>query len=193
MAPALAGSDESGRDVDSTVVHVVADTLAIDYLQLEHVCAPGLETGAGIDPPAEFIILLPHVNGPTDANKVARRILESLSEKFTIDHQEMFVTTSIGIAVFPDDGETAIELMKNADIAMYSAKKLGRNNFQYYSSKLNDAAVHKLEIESRLRRAVDFLHHDLHLAQLGETQVHPDAVAHELLQLLGAKCRLLCA
>ena len=103
----------------------------------------------------EFIILLPHVNGPTDANKVARRILESLSEKFTIDHQEMFVTTSIGIAVFPDDGETAIELMKNADIAMYSAKKRGRNNYQYYSKKLNEAAVHKLEIESRLRCAVE--------------------------------------
>ena len=103
----------------------------------------------------EFIILLPRVNGSTDADKVARRILESLSEKFVIDQQEMYVTSSIGIAMFPGDGSTATELMKNADIAMYSAKKLGRNNYQYYSKKLNEAAVHKLEIESRLRRAVE--------------------------------------
>ena len=103
----------------------------------------------------EFIILLPHVNGSSDADKVARRILESLSEKFAIDQQEMYVTTSIGIALFPGDGNSATELMKNADIAMYSAKKLGRNNYKYYSKKLNEAAVHKLEIESRLRRAVE--------------------------------------
>ena len=103
----------------------------------------------------EFIIMLPHGSGPQDAEKVARRILESLSEKFVIDQQEMVVTSSIGIALFPGDGDSASELMKNADIAMYSAKKLGRNNYQYYSSKLNEAAVHKLEIESRLRRAVE--------------------------------------
>jgi EAL domain-containing protein (putative c-di-GMP-specific phosphodiesterase class I) len=67
----------------------------------------------------------------------------------------MLVTSSIGIALFPGDGDNASDLMKNADIAMYSAKKLGRNNYQYYSRKLNEAAVHKLEIESRLRRAVE--------------------------------------
>jgi diguanylate cyclase (GGDEF)-like protein len=103
----------------------------------------------------EFIILLPRVNGPSDAEKVARRILESLAEKFVIEQQEMLVTSSIGIALFPGDGDNASDLMKNADIAMYSAKKLGRNNYQYYSRKLNEAAVHKLEIESRLRRAVE--------------------------------------
>lgn len=103
----------------------------------------------------EFIILLPRVNGPSDAEKVARRILESLAEKFVIEQQEMLVTSSIGIALFPGDGHSASDLMKNADIAMYSAKKLGRNNYQYYSRKLNEAAVHKLEIENRLRRAVE--------------------------------------
>jgi len=103
----------------------------------------------------EFIILLPRVNGPSDAEKVARRILESLAEKFVIELQEMLVTSSIGIALFPGDGDNASDLMKNADIAMYSAKKLGRNNYQYYSRKLNEVAVHKLEIESRLRRAVE--------------------------------------
>jgi diguanylate cyclase (GGDEF)-like protein len=103
----------------------------------------------------EFIILLPHVKGAEDAEKVARRILESLSQKFIIDQQEMYVTSSIGIALHPGDGDNATELMKNADIAMYSAKKLGRNNYQYYSRKLNEAAVQKLEIESRLRCAME--------------------------------------
>ncbi|MEN8106725.1 MAG: EAL domain-containing protein [Pseudomonadota bacterium] len=110
----------------------------------------------------EFIILLPQISGSAAAQKVARRILESLSEAFVIDQQEMHVTSSIGIALYPDDGENSSDLMKNADIAMYSAKKLGRNNYQYYSRKMNDAAVRKLEIESRLRRAVENGELELH-------------------------------
>ena len=110
----------------------------------------------------EFIILLPQISGSAAAQKVARRILESLSEAFVIDQQEMHVTSSIGIALYPDDGENSSDLMKNADIAMYTAKKLGRNNYQYYSRKMNDEAVRKLEIESRLRRAVEHGELELH-------------------------------
>ncbi len=103
----------------------------------------------------EFIILLPQTTGPVDAQKVATRILESLTRPFIINQQEIYISTSIGIALFPTDGVDGNELLKSADIAMYSAKKLGRNNYQYYSSEMNEEALQKLKIESRLRRAVE--------------------------------------
>jgi len=103
----------------------------------------------------EFIILLPRTSGPGEAQKVANRILESLSEPFVISMQELYVSASIGIAMYPEDGESAGELLKNADIAMYHAKKLGRNNFQYYSSKLNEESAEKLKIEGKLRHALE--------------------------------------
>jgi diguanylate cyclase (GGDEF)-like protein len=103
----------------------------------------------------EFIILLPRTKGPGEAQKVADRILKSLSEPFVITMQELYVSASIGIAMYPEDGETAGELLKNADIAMYQAKKLGRNNFQYYSSKLNEESAEKLKIEGKLRHALE--------------------------------------
>ncbi|UCC57021.1 MAG: EAL domain-containing protein [Gammaproteobacteria bacterium] len=103
----------------------------------------------------EFIILLPKTRGPDDAQKVARRVLNSLTEPFIIDKQELYISTSIGIAMYPTDGKDSNELLKSADIAMYSAKKLGRNNYQYYSEEMNKEAVRKLKIENRLRRAVE--------------------------------------
>jgi EAL domain-containing protein (putative c-di-GMP-specific phosphodiesterase class I) len=87
--------------------------------------------------------------------KVARRILNIFAEPFTIEQQELYISASIGIALFPTDGENADELLKSADVAMYHAKKLGRNNYQYYSRKLNEEAVRKLMIEGKLRRAVE--------------------------------------
>jgi len=110
----------------------------------------------------EFIILLPGISGPGEPQKVAQRILSSLKDPFEISMQELYVTASIGIAIYPEDGETSGELLKNADIAMYHAKKLGRNNYQYYSSKLNEEAEEKLKIESKLRHALDNNSLELH-------------------------------
>ncbi len=103
----------------------------------------------------EFIILLPRTTGVAQTNKIARRILDALSEPFIVDKQELFISTSIGIALYPDDGQTVDDLMKNADIAMYHAKKSGRNNFQYFSAKMNEASLFKLKIEGKLRHAVE--------------------------------------
>jgi diguanylate cyclase (GGDEF)-like protein len=103
----------------------------------------------------EFIVLLPRISGSGEPQKVAKRILSSLAEPFVISLQELYVSASIGIAIYPEDGETSGELLKNADIAMYHAKKLGRNNYQYYSSKLNEEAAEKLKIEGKLRHALN--------------------------------------
>ena len=110
----------------------------------------------------EFIILLPGISGPGEPQKVSKRILSSLAEPFQISMQELYVSASIGIAIYPEDGETSGELLKNADIAMYHAKKLGRNNYQYYSRKLNEEAEEKLKIEGKLRHALDNNSLELH-------------------------------
>ena len=103
----------------------------------------------------EFIIMLPRTTGSSQAQKVAQRILDSVKTPFNINKQELHISTSIGIALFPEDGQNADDLIKNADIAMYHAKKSGRNNYQFYSRKMNEQALLKLKIESRLRHAVE--------------------------------------
>jgi diguanylate cyclase (GGDEF)-like protein/PAS domain S-box-containing protein len=82
----------------------------------------------------EFMILLPGIAAHEDAGKIARKILESLQEPFEIGEHTIQIAASVGIAVFPDDGPEADTLMMNADITMYRAKDLGRNNFQFFSS-----------------------------------------------------------
>jgi len=80
----------------------------------------------------EYMLLLPEITGMKDTAKVAPKILEAIREPFMIDGHELHVTTSIGIAIYPNDGEDADTLMKSADIAMYSAKHQGRDNYQRF-------------------------------------------------------------
>jgi len=80
----------------------------------------------------EFLFLLPEISHIEDTTKIARKIIDSFKSSFTIDHRKINITTSIGIVLYPQDGEDADTLIKNADIAMYQAKKEGRNNYQFY-------------------------------------------------------------
>ncbi len=102
----------------------------------------------------EYILLLTDIRRDADASKVALRILESLKEPFRLDSQEVFATASIGISLFPTDGEDAETLLKNADVAVNHAKSSGRNNHQFYNLSMNTSAFHRLSMETRLRRAV---------------------------------------
>jgi diguanylate cyclase (GGDEF)-like protein len=103
----------------------------------------------------EFTVLLNEIRGVEDAARVAKRIIESLSRPFTLDNNEIFITTSIGMAIFPDDGRDVDSLLKNADAAMYHAKEQGKNNFQYYRQSMNAAAFERLTMENDLRKAVE--------------------------------------
>jgi len=103
----------------------------------------------------EFTVLLTNLREAQDAATVARRIVGGMAKPFLIEGREIFITVSIGIAVFPVDGESVDALLKNADSAMYHAKEQGRNNFQYYSDTLNAAANEQLMLEEDLRHAVD--------------------------------------
>ena len=82
----------------------------------------------------EFMLLLPETAREEAAAKIATKILETFREPFAFDDHELYITTSIGIAIYPNDGGDADALMRNADIAMYRAKDKGRDNYQRYTS-----------------------------------------------------------
>lgn len=103
----------------------------------------------------EFTVLLTNLKDVQDAGKVARRILEALGRPFLVSGQEIFVTVSVGIAIFPTDGESVDVLLKNSDTAMYHAKEQGRNNFQYYSNAMNAEANERLALEGEVRHATE--------------------------------------
>jgi diguanylate cyclase (GGDEF)-like protein/PAS domain S-box-containing protein len=89
------------------------------------------------------------------AVKVSERILHALQQPFFIEQRELFLTGSIGIAIFPNDGQTVTELLKNSDMAMYHAKDDGRNNVQFFDEHMNKKAVDLLEMENDLRYAIE--------------------------------------
>jgi diguanylate cyclase (GGDEF)-like protein/PAS domain S-box-containing protein len=89
------------------------------------------------------------------AVKVGERILHALQQPFFVEQKELFLTGSIGIAIFPNDGKTVTELLKNSDMAMYHAKDGGRNNVQFFDEQMNKKAVELLEMENDLRYAIE--------------------------------------
>ncbi len=103
----------------------------------------------------EFTILLTNLQDAQNAGKVARRMLESLAQSFLISGHEVSITSSVGIAIFPTDGESLDQLLKHSDIAMYHAKEEGRNNAQFYSVTMNAQAEERLALENELRKALE--------------------------------------
>lgn len=89
------------------------------------------------------------------AKERSKSIIEALDKPFLVDNYNLFVTTSIGISIYPQDGENSATLMKNADSALYKAKELGKNNFQVYSSSLNAQTYKIFSLESSLRHAIE--------------------------------------
>jgi diguanylate cyclase (GGDEF)-like protein len=103
----------------------------------------------------EFTLLLTDIKNVQDPAKAAQRILNMLSEPFAVGSQEVFVTASMGIALYPSDGKDIDTLLINADVAMYQAKNRGKNNYQYFSEPMNNFAVKRFTIENKLRKALE--------------------------------------
>jgi PAS domain S-box-containing protein len=103
----------------------------------------------------EFVALLPEVTDERDAERVATRILDLMREPIIVGGQECFVTASVGIAMFPRDGGTVADLLRNSDVAMYSVKAQGRNGATLYRPSLAGKGREKLELESALHKAID--------------------------------------
>ncbi|MFB9241068.1 EAL domain-containing protein [Massilia antarctica] len=103
----------------------------------------------------EFVLVLPGRPGDGDGLRVLQRIMDAVAEPLRIQAHEFFVTCSMGVAVYPADGDNADTLTKHADIAMYRAKEMGRNTYQFYCPEMNARTLERLQIEADLRHALE--------------------------------------
>ncbi len=103
----------------------------------------------------EFVLMLTDMEKAEDASGIAEKLLDSVSGTCLIDGHEIDITTSIGIALFPEDGKDGNELLRHADAAMYHAKQSGRNNYHFFTSDMNRRALERMAIEKKLRHALE--------------------------------------
>ena len=140
--------------VNDTLGHVIGDELLLSVGARLRGCLREGDTLARLGGD-EFTLLLPQVGGGEDAEKIAQKIITALERPFYIDNHELFISVSIGISLFPNDGETIDGLVKNADIAMYHTKSRGKNNYQFYSQSMNASFSERLSLESSMRKALE--------------------------------------
>jgi len=103
----------------------------------------------------EFVVVLPERTDSGLSTSIVRRLMEAIAQPLTIEGHEFFISSSVGVSVYPADGAEPETLIKHADIAMYRAKETGRNNFQFYTSEMNERALERLRIEGDLRLAIE--------------------------------------
>ena len=136
-------NDTFGHDVGDLLIKQVADRVS------RFIPAASLARIGG----DQFGVLLTDLSTVDDPARVAKRILDAIAEPFSLPEQDAFLTASIGIAMYPDDGLDVDDLLRNADAAMYHAKDQGGNNFKFYTRAMNATAFRRLELENDLRRA----------------------------------------
>jgi diguanylate cyclase (GGDEF)-like protein/PAS domain S-box-containing protein len=140
--------------VNDTLGHTVGDRLLQVIGARLVTCVRAEDTVARMGGD-EFTMLLADLHDRRGAAAVAQKVLEAVRHPVVIDEHELYVTTSVGIAIFPDDGDDAEALLKNADRAMYRAKELGRDNYQFATPAKFEIAEGRLAMERRLRRALE--------------------------------------
>jgi diguanylate cyclase (GGDEF)-like protein/PAS domain S-box-containing protein len=134
--------------------HVAGDFVLKEVAaRLSGACRPG-DTVARLGGDA-FVLVLSDLAHENDAASLARNLLAVVAAPMTVDGHEVVVTASLGVALFPRDGELAPALLKNADAAMHRAKELGRNSVQFYAPRMNARMLERLELEAGLRRAIE--------------------------------------
>ncbi|MCX8145143.1 MAG: EAL domain-containing protein [Azovibrio sp.] len=139
--------------INDTLGHLVGDQLLMEVAGRLAATVRESDTVARLGGD-EFVILLPDVGDAADAAGVASKIIEALAAPIWVEGHELHTSPSIGISLYPLDGDAAETIMRNADTAMYHAKAAGRNTFQFYAKEMNQAASERLTLERKLRQAV---------------------------------------
>jgi len=150
-------NDSLGHDFGDLLLQAVAQRLKDSLREEDTVARLGGD---------EFIILLRNVKAAGDAEEVAVKINTSLAEPLLINDRRLKITSSLGLAFHPHHGQEAEELIKNADVAMYQAKNMGRNNFQVFSPDLDARTSKRLIIKTNLQRALDQEEFEIHYQPL---------------------------
>jgi len=139
-------NDSLGHDVGDKVLIEAANRLSSTVRDSDTVGRLGGD---------EFIVLLGYLAESFDAVDIVEKLLDAFREPFKIDGRELLLTISIGVAVFPDNGKNATDLLRNADAAMYQSKELGRNTYSFFTKQMNAMILRRLEIEEQLYGALE--------------------------------------
>ncbi|WP_305908850.1 EAL domain-containing protein [Methylomarinum sp. Ch1-1] len=130
----------------------------------------------------EFSVIIPDLDKATDTEVIANKIFTAFRQPISIDQQEVFITGSVGITLYPDDGEDIETLQKNADCAMYMAKNKGRNNYYYYTPSLQKETEQRLQLTHDLRQAMQNQEFSLHFQPIMDMKTERVACAETLLR-----------
>jgi len=147
--------------INDSLGHHVGDDLLKTMARRFSSCVRECDTVARLGGD-EFVLLINGRSGPDPVRNIVERMLALVAQPWVIDQGEFHMTCSIGVALFPEDGNDAQTLLKHADSAMYRAKDSGRNTFQFFTRELNALMTEQLELESKLRRALERRQFQLH-------------------------------
>lgn len=155
------------KTINDSLGHHVGDQLLQEVARRLKRCIEGVNTIARLGGD-EFVIVLEQVTSIQDVGHMASRIISATREPVIVGEFTLGITVSIGIGIYPEDGEDVIALMKSADAAMYHAKEMGRNNYQFFTAVMNARIAEQVLLETHLRRAMDNGELSLHY----QPQVH---------------------
>lgn len=141
------------KEINDTLGHDMGDLLLKETASRLLTCVRGDDTVARMGGD-EFTVILANLENQLSTERIAQTILDKLSEPFHLGAEVVYITTSIGISVYPMDGGDVDVLLKNADQAMYAAKEQGRNRYHYFTSSMQDAALKRMHLSNDLRGAV---------------------------------------
>jgi len=155
-------NDTLGHSAGDELLKGVADRIVASVRATDYVGRNDINQSVSRLGGDEFTVIVTDPTDVQDLAMVARRILAALSSPFDLGGHEVVISGSIGITAYPFDGDDAESLLRNADAAMYHAKEQGRNNYQFYTETMNEAAMRRLILEGKLRRALETKEFELH-------------------------------
>ena len=162
------------KEVNDTLGHDVGDTLLQEAAQRIRGCTRDVDTVARLGGD-EFTVILTELSGRSHVEDIAQKIIGKLAEPFQLGSEVAYISASIGITLYPNDASDIDTLMKNADQAMYAAKKQGRNRFSYFTPLLQEAAQARLQLSKDLREAISdkqFTAHFQPIIDLSSGRIH---------------------
>jgi diguanylate cyclase (GGDEF)-like protein len=178
-------NDTLGHEVGDQLLRHVASRLRSCCREREDEVGPALATLApevarlGGD---EFTVIMPGLHDAQDAGKLARRILSSFAQPVRVGTHEIFINASIGIAIYPYDGEDIDTLLMHADTAMYKAKEQGGSSYQTYSKSMTTTALQRMTLENDLRRALERNEFEVHYQPIVDAYTNTVVAAEALLR-----------